>query len=210
MKLVSNGLGMPSCEWLCSVTRILLWNSPKRKRNPCRSCLENELRRGSFVMSQDRAYQFAGVQIPEKSPTAPGIIPSESPALSGIDPRESPEGSGIFRGSRRLSPLDLGIESKMGFRATAAEGCESDPRIWGYGDVGMWVEALFACKLQGHRKDPLGEFPVNSLLFSSPASFPQHSSGFPNQKKNSLFFSLVNSLFRSGTGKKQRIQHTAC
>jgi len=40
-----------------------------------------------------------------------------------------------------------------------------------------------------------GQFPVNSLLFSVDDSFRQCSSGFLNQSNNSLFFSLLNSLF---------------
>jgi len=177
----------------------------KLEGSPCRSYLRNEQRRGSSFMSQDRAYQFAGVQIPEKSPTALGIIPSESPEPSGIDPWESPEGSGIFRGFRRLSPLDLGIESKTDVRGSCGRrlGERSD-------EIAMCLEASFAGNDRRNRRNPYGEFPVNSLLFPSPISFPQHSSGFPNQKKNSLFFSLLNSLFRDGTGKKQRIRIPAC
>src|SRR5262249_3630812 len=75
--------------------------------------------------------------------------------------------------------------------------------------MAMFVEASLAGNDKRNRRNPRGEFPVNSLLFPSPISFPQHSSGFPHQKKNSLFFSLLNSLFRRGTGKKHPIHDSA-
>jgi hypothetical protein len=52
---------------------------------------------------------------PQEIPERFGDYPREIPGAVGDQSPESPEASGIFRGSRTLSPLDLGIESKMLF-----------------------------------------------------------------------------------------------
>jgi len=56
------------------------------------------------------------------------------------------------------------------------------------------IEASLAATNRAIAEQP-GQFPVNSLLFSVDDSFRQCSSGFLNQSNNSLFFSLLNSLF---------------
>ena len=100
--------------------------------------LEFSKRRGLRILPADTALRSTlathspACEIPEESPTTLGIIPAQSSQPSGIDPRESPEHAGIFRGSRTLSPLDLGIGSKMGSNEAAEH--------WGEGPMLLrWI-----------------------------------------------------------------------
>ena len=155
----------------------------KRDGNSRRSCLRNELRRGGFLVSQDRAYEFAGVQIPEKIPDCAGDYPQRVPVPSGIDPRESPEGSGIFRGSHRLSALDLGIESKTDFKATAAESWKTDPMIWRC----LW-KRRWQATTRGIAETRAGNSLLIRCYFPHRFRFPSIHRGFRIRRKIRCFF----------------------
>jgi hypothetical protein len=127
---------------------------------------------------------------PQEIPDGLGINPRRSPALSGISPRKSPGSSGIRRGSRTLSPLDLGIRSKNGF-------------VGQTGRQEILTDAG-SCRCDGQSREDAERVSRgtrvehNSLLihcyFPGPTRFPQCPCGFAIQRKNSLFFSLLNSL----------------
>ena len=118
------------------------------------------------VSSRGSSLRKMRTEIPRKSLSVSGTIPSVSPETSGIDPRRSPRSSGICRGSRAISPLDLGIESKMVFWTDRPLGdCE---RHWLR--LMRWPIAG-RCRTSKSRNSRRTQFTVNSLLFPWSHSF---------------------------------------